>query len=242
MTVLGIDTSNQSMSLCLGENNKLIGSYFTATQKNHSATLMPAIDFLFESNNKQPKDLEKIIVAEGPGSYTGLRIGVTTAKTLAWTLNLKLYSVSSLALIAASKKKFDGLIVPIVNARRQNVYTGAYQWQDNQLISVIGDQHIFFESWLDQLAEVNQPIFFVGADLPEFFSLINQREDKEMQYDESPLNNEINPASFLVLENLYSEIENIEKFTPRYLKKVEAEEKWLETHVTNEDSNYVERV
>lgn len=242
MTVLGIDTSNKSMSLCLGENNKLISSYFTATQKNHSTTLMPAIDFLFKSNNMEPQKLEKIVVAQGPGSYTGLRIGVTTAKTLAWTLDLKLYSLSSLALIAASKKSFQGLIIPIINARRQNVYTGAYQWQENKLISVIDDQHIFFETWLDQLVETKQPLFFIGADLLEFIPLIKQRENKELYYDESPISNEINPISFLNLENLYNEIENIEAFTPCYLKKVEAEEKWLETHVLNEDSSYVERV
>lgn len=103
MTTLGIDTSNQTMVLCLEENGKIIGTQVMTNQKNHSISLMPGIDFLLSINQKKPKDLTKIIIAEGPGSYTGLRIGVTTAKTLAWTLGVELYAVSSLALIADRK-------------------------------------------------------------------------------------------------------------------------------------------
>ncbi len=242
MTVLGIDTSNQSMSLCLGDEDNLIGSFFAASQKNHSTTLMPAIDFLMTSNNKKPQDINKIIVAEGPGSYTGLRIGVTTAKTLAWTLGVDLYSISSLALIAATKKSFEGLIIPVINARRENVYTGAYKWEEGQLVTVIADQHISFDIWLERLSEMNLPVFFIGADLKEFTSMIEKKENKLLNYDESRVRNEINPASLLELDFQSRKIEDVESFIPCYLKKVEAEEKWLEIHSVNEKTNYVERV
>lgn len=242
MTILGIDTSNQSMSLCLGEDNNLLGSYFTSVQKNHSVTLMPAIDFLMTSNNKQPKDLTKIIVAKGPGSYTGLRIGVTTAKTLAWTLGIDLYAVSSLALMAESKKEFDGLIVPIMNARRENVYTGAYQWQNGRLITVIEDHHTSLETWLNQLNNQKEAVFLIGSDLSVFADNLADLKGSKITYSKDKISNEINPTSFLTLENQSVKVEDIEGFIPDYLKRVEAEEKWLETHGPNEVSNYVERV
>lgn len=158
MTTLGIDTSNQTMALCLEENGKIIGTQVMTNQKNHSISLMPGIDFLLSINQKKPKDLTKIIIAEGPGSYTGLRIGVTTAKTLAWTLGVELYAVSSLALIAASNIGFEGLIVSIINARRENVYTGAYKWEDGKLVNVIEDQHIAMSTWLDKLSQEKEQV------------------------------------------------------------------------------------
>lgn len=242
MTILGIDTSNQSMSLCLGEDKKILGSYFTACQKNHSVTLMPAIDFLMKSNNKKPKELTKIIVAKGPGSYTGLRIGVTTAKTLAWTLGIELYAVSSLALIAESKREFDGLIVPIMNARRENVYTGAYEWHEGQLITRIDDHHTSLVDWLNQLINQDKPVFLIGSDLSEFTEILAEYKNKHIHYSDEEIENEINPISFLNLDNQCVRVDDIEAFVPDYLKRVEAEEKWLETHNIEEDSNYVERV
>ena len=242
MTVLGIDTSNQSMLLSLGDNKQVLATYMTKSQKNHSVTLMPGIEFLMAGNNKQPKDLTKIIIAEGPGSYTGLRIGVTTAKTLAWTLGIDLYAVSTLALIAASKTNVTGLIVPLINARRDNVYTGAYKWEDNQLITVIEDQHIAITDWFKVLKKEEQPVHFVGLDTIVFKELIEAEEVTQFLFSEDEKDNLLQGGAFFRLDNQLTKIEDVEAFIPKYLKKVEAEEKWLETHQEQEGSHYVERV
>ena len=86
---------------------------------------MPAIDFLMSSLDLTPKDLDRIVVAEGPGSYTGLRIAVATAKTLAHTLNIELVGISSL--LALVPRQQEGLVVPLMDARRNNVYAGFYE-------------------------------------------------------------------------------------------------------------------
>ena len=242
MTVLGIDTSNQSMLLCLAENNQLTASYVTTNQKNHSTTLMPGIDFLMSSNGKKPKDLSKIIVAQGPGSYTGLRIGVTTAKTLAWTLKIDLYSVSTLALIAAGQDKWDGLIVPLINARRENIYSAAYKWVDEELITVIPEKHISFKEWAEELKVTTERVLFVGLDVPVFHELINSYECDAFYYHKNETDNVPHGEAFLRLGNQAKLVDDIEGFNPNYLKKVEAEEKWLETHQALEDSHYVKRV
>lgn len=242
MTTLGIDTSNQTMALCLEENGKIIGTQVMTNQKNHSISLMPGIDFLLSINQKKPKDLTKIIIAEGPGSYTGLRIGVTTAKTLAWTLGVELYAVSSLALIAASNIGFKGLIVPIINARRENVYTGVYKWEDGKLANLIEDQHIAISTWLDKLSQEKEQVFFIGIDVLVFKEMIDERNTNNFIYNSLEHNNLLSGESFLRADNVTREITNIDGFVPSYLKKVEAEEKWLEMNKEQEGSDYVQRV
>ncbi|MBO0428863.1 tRNA (adenosine(37)-N6)-threonylcarbamoyltransferase complex dimerization subunit type 1 TsaB [Vagococcus fluvialis] len=242
MTTLGIDTSNQTMALCLEENGKIIGTQVMTNQKNHSISLMPGIDFLLSINQKKPKDLTKIIIAEGPGSYTGLRIGVTTAKTLAWTLGVELYAVSSLALIAASNIGFEGLIVSIINARRENVYTGAYKWEDGKLVNVIEDQHIAMSTWLDKLSQEKEQVLFIGIDVLVFKEMIDERNITNFIYNSLEYNNLLSGESFLRADNVTREITNIDGFVPSYLKKVEAEEKWLEMNKEQEGSDYVQRV
>src|SRR3954453_836520 len=141
MNVLAIDTSNYSLGIALVNQEQVIGEYITNMKKNHSIRVMPAIEKLMQDCEMKPTDLEKIVVAKGPGSYTGVRIGVTIAKTLAWTLKIPLSGVSSLGVLASGTGRyFDGYISPIFDARRGQVYTGLYQFENGKLISVEQDQ------------------------------------------------------------------------------------------------------
>ncbi|WP_419349001.1 tRNA (adenosine(37)-N6)-threonylcarbamoyltransferase complex dimerization subunit type 1 TsaB, partial [Acinetobacter baumannii] len=80
--------------------------------------------------------IDRFVVAQGPGSYTGLRIAVTTAKSFAWTMGKELVGISSLALLAGNVQETTALIVPLFDARRDNVFAGVYQWQDQHLQNV----------------------------------------------------------------------------------------------------------
>ena len=125
MNILAMDTSNKALSLAILENEETLGQVTLNIKKNHSITLMPAIDFLMNSLDMKPTDLDRIVVAQGPGSYTGLRIAVATAKTLAHTLKIELVGVSSL--LALVPEQVEGLVIPIMDARRNNVYAGFYR-------------------------------------------------------------------------------------------------------------------
>src|SRR3954451_3344025 len=103
---------------------------------------MPAIETLLKDCETTPSELDKIVVAKGPGSYTGVRIGVTIAKTLAWTLKIPLSGVSSLEVLAANGRYFDGLISPLFDARRGQLYTGLYEMEKDSLKTVIEDCNI----------------------------------------------------------------------------------------------------
>src|SRR5699024_1939365 len=100
MTILAIDTSNEALGIALYQNEKIIAEYISVSKIKHSTRLMPAIAQLMENADVEPKDLEKIIVAKGPGSYTGVRIGLSIAKTLAWSLNIPIVGISSLEALA----------------------------------------------------------------------------------------------------------------------------------------------
>jgi tRNA threonylcarbamoyladenosine biosynthesis protein TsaB len=126
MKMLAIDTSNFVMGVAVVEENKVIGEIITNLKKNHSVRVMNAVESLLKDCDIAPSELDRIVVAHGPGSYTGVRIGVTIAKTLAWTLNIPLIGVSSLEALAANGRYFDGYIAPLFDARRQQLYTGLY--------------------------------------------------------------------------------------------------------------------
>src|SRR5699024_7265314 len=112
MNKLAIDTSNQVLGVALMQQNDIVAELTTNIKKDHSSRLMPAIVDLMKKVNMTPDQLDKVIVANGPGSYTGTRIGVTTAKTLAWTLQIPITPISSLKTLAANESYFNGYICP----------------------------------------------------------------------------------------------------------------------------------
>lgn len=235
MKLLAMDTSNQTLAVAVLEDEKLLAHFQLNRKMNHSLTLMPAIESVMQASGLKPADLDRIVVAKGPGSYTGIRIAVTTAKTLAETLKIELSTVSSLAVIAGNSQS-DKWIVPLIDARRNNVYAGVYRWEHQQLINVLADQHIALTDLLDQITE---PAIFIG-ETDKFKEQISTTLPEAEVCDAD----EVNLPSGIVLGKLgllAKPIENIHGLVPEYLKRVEAEEKWLETHQP-EDDNYVEKI
>lgn len=235
MKLLAFDTSSQALSVALTEDDTLLGKIDLNIKKNHSITLMPAIDFLMTNAGLEPEDLDRIAVAQGPGSYTGLRIAVTTAKTLASTLNIDLVGVSSLAAIAANVD-VAGKVVPLIDARRQNVYAGIYE----NGLSVSQEQHIELDTLMETLKK-EETLTFTG-ELANFQELIAQTlpQAKFVENAERRLPNAYQIAR---LGAGYEPV-NVDTFVPEYLKKVEAEEKWLETHAEDQgnDTHYIHKI
>ena len=129
MKVLAFDTSSKALSLAILEDKQVLAETTINIKKNHSITLMPAIDFLMASLDWTPKDLDRIVVAEGPGSYTGLRIAVATAKTLAHTLNIELVGMSSLLALVPYQE--EGLFVPFDGLRVATMFTQDFMRMPN---------------------------------------------------------------------------------------------------------------
>jgi tRNA threonylcarbamoyl adenosine modification protein YeaZ len=234
MKILAFDTSSKALSVALTENDDLLGKIDLNLKKNHSVTLMPAIDFLIKNADLTPQDLDRIVVAQGPGSYTGLRIAVTTAKTLASTLDLDLVGVSSLAAIARNSS-FEGKVVAVMDARRQNVYAGIYENGEN----VMQDRHMSLGNLLKTL-ENDKKLCFTGEFEPFREQILQVLP--QASFVENPERRLPNAYEIARLGAAYQPVA-VDTFVPNYLKKVEAEEKWLETH-TNEtdDTRYIQKI
>ena len=227
MKVLAFDTSSKALSLAVLEDKQLLAETTINIKKNHSITLMPAIDFLMASLDLTPKDLDRIVVAEGPGSYTGLRIAVATAKTLAHTLNIELVGMSSLLALVPSQQ--EGLVVPLMDARRNNVYAGFYENEN----PVLPEAHLSFAEVLEQVKDAEQ-VTFVG-EVGAFAEQIQERLP-QANYQETLPN-----AANLALWAWDKEVDSLHDFVPNYLKRVEAEENWLKNH-TESGESYIKRL
>lgn len=224
MKILAMDTSSQALSVAICDGECFLGETTLNIKQNHSIELMPTIERLMNQVGLKPQELERIVVAQGPGSYTGLRIAVTTAKMLAYSLGIELVGVSSLKLIASNVRNFDGLIVPVMDARRQNVYAGVYQWQDNELQTIYDDKHIAFVDLLKKIS--NKEAYFTG-EIQNFETEIIKIAPYQI---ESNLKNRLPSGYQLALLGLKEVPREVFGFVPEYLKKVEAEENWLKSH------------
>ncbi|RKY01883.1 tRNA (adenosine(37)-N6)-threonylcarbamoyltransferase complex dimerization subunit type 1 TsaB, partial [Candidatus Poribacteria bacterium] len=126
MRVLGIDTSTTTGSIGLIDGDKVVAEHVLDVMETHSSRLMPAIDQMLKKAGLSIWDVDLIAVSKGPGSFTGLRVGVATAKGLAYALRKPIVGVPSLDVLAFGVKFFDGLICPLLDARRGEVYGAIY--------------------------------------------------------------------------------------------------------------------
>jgi len=229
MKILAIDTSTAVMGVALMDETKVYAEVVTNLKKNHSVRLMPTIEQCFSEVNWLPEEIELIAVTKGPGSYTGVRIGVTTAKALGLALNIPIVGVSTLEVMAYQNKYANNIISPILDARRGQVYTGLYN-SNNGWLNEKEDRIIQLTEWLEILQQDQQKVLFVGDDLK-----IHQEQIKKQLGDQAifsePTANFPRP-SILALRalELYSNgiVDNVFDFAPAYLQLAEAEVKWLE--------------
>lgn len=229
MKILALDSSNQALAVALLEDDRLVADFTLNVKKNHSISLMPAIDFLVVQAGWQPKDLERIVVAQGPGSYTGLRVAVATAKTLAYTLKINLVGVSSLYALAAETTT-SGLVVPLINARRNNVYAGFYENGK----AIRPDSHMALAAVLESVSQVEK-VTFVGE--------VTAFQDQiAAVLPQATICETLPSAAALGKYGQELEAVAIDSFVPDYLKRVEAEENWLKDHQAGDEANYVKRV
>jgi len=242
LKILAFDSSNQPLSVALIENEQIITEQTINIKRNHSIQLMPAIEEALTQAEWAFTEIDRVAVAAGPGSYTGLRIAVTTAKTLAWSRDLDLVGISSLKVLAANSfPKTNQYIVPLFDARRQNIYTGLYK-RDNEgkLLQSAPDTHVSAKQWAEYLADQEGTFELIGLDAPAFIETFKETLGDRVQLAD-PLQ-AVPRASVLGLLALNEEPTQTHAFTPNYLKLAEAEENWMEENPDHEGEDWVEKI
>ena len=162
MRILAVDTSSQSASCALTEDGRLLGECFTNVRLTHSQTLMPMIEGLFAQTQTSIESVDLFAVTEGPGSFTGLRIGLSAVKGMAHALGRNLCGIPC-------------VVAPVLDARCNQVYTALFRWTDNGLERLFADEAIALDTLAERLENLETPLFLVGDGAQMCYNKLNGR-------------------------------------------------------------------
>ncbi|GEA14085.1 MAG: tRNA threonylcarbamoyladenosine biosynthesis protein TsaB [Moorella sp. (in: firmicutes)] len=162
MLVLGLDSATQVAGVALIDGDRLVAELFFNTRKNHSQRLLPMIAALLREAGVKLADLDGLAVALGPGSFTGLRIGLATVKGLAHAARKPVAGIPTLDGLAWNAWEVPGLVCPVLYARRQEVYTALYRWQEGELCRLTPYQAVDPCLLVESLKSYTMPVYFLG--------------------------------------------------------------------------------
>ena len=160
--LLAIETATLASGVALATADKLVAEITVQTKKTHSERLMPYIEQLLELGQTAKEDISAIAVSIGPGSFTGLRIGLATAKALAYVWNVPVIGVSTLAALAYACPAANSLICPLLDAQKGNVYQAVYRWEKGVLQEVTAPRVIAHQEAVNELASQPLPVIMLG--------------------------------------------------------------------------------
>ena len=162
MLILAFETTAKAGSVALLEDSKLLAESYQNTGLTHSQTLMVMAEDMLTAAGKTMADVTAVAVAEGPGSFTGVRIGVAAAKGLAWGGQIPCYGVSTLESMALTLGIYQGYVCPVMDARRSQVYNALFYVNQSQVERITEDRAIALEDLKTELEHLDGPIFLVG--------------------------------------------------------------------------------
>lgn len=224
-------------SVAVVEDEILLGEYTVNYKKTHSQTLLPMLDEVARMIELNLDSVDAIAVAAGPGSFTGLRIGSATAKGLGLALDKPLVSVPTVEALAYNLYGTRGVICPMMDARRNQVYTGLYSFSEGKF-QVISDQEaIGVEELLGKVNELGQSVTFLGDGVPVYRDVI--AEVCQVSYNFAPAHvNRQRAAAVAVLGgNYYKEgrVQNARDHRPEYLRLSQAERERMQREEAQRD-------
>ena len=165
MIVLSIDSSSKVATVAILKDDVLLGEYILNDKREHSVILMPLIENLLKECNLSIDDIDGYVVSKGPGSFTGLRIVMATIKGMSFGNNKPYISISSLDALAYNLISFNGIICPIMDALRENVYTALYKNNNDSLEKIMDYTALDIDELVNLLKDKNEEVIFVGDGL-----------------------------------------------------------------------------
>lgn len=220
MLILAIDTATKIGSVALYEDKTgIIGEINLYVKVNHSNVIMKAVDSLFDLSGYTIKDVDKIAVTTGPGSFTGIRIGVAIAKGLAYSLKKPIIGINELDILAETGEEREGLIVPLIDARKERVYYSQYKYENRKLVRKEEYKDGELRDILEKLK--GEKVVFIGDG-----AIVNQELIKEIMGEDNIVFSKVNSiprAAMAAQMALHHEDDNIYTLEPFYLNKSQAE-------------------
>ncbi len=224
MLILAIDTSATAASVCLAREDKILGSFYTNTALTHSQTLVPMVEQVLKTTQTDVDELDCIAVNAGPGSFTGVRIGVAAAKGIAFKNNLPCVSVSTLESMAYNMLGSDCVVCAVMDARCSQVYNALFKISGDKVERLCEDRALALSELTPELEKISEKIILVGdgADLTAKY-LENSLSNVFL----APVNNQIQNASSTAMAAIKSICENKTitpaELMPTYLRLPQAQ-------------------
>lgn len=225
MKILAIDSSGLVASVAVVEDENLLAEYTVNYKKTHSQTLMPMLDEIVRMTELELDTIDAVAVAGGPGSFTGLRIGSATAKGLGLSLGKPVISVPTVDGLAYNLCGADGLICPMMDARRNQVYTGIYRFEENCLVTVSRQTAADVADIVGVLNDMREKVTFLGDGIPVYRNIIEKKITVPYHYAPPHMNKQRAGAVAALAEIYFREgkLETAAEHVPEYLRLSQAE-------------------
>lgn len=225
MKILGIDSSGLVASAAIADEKNIIAEFTVNNKQTHSQTLLPMIEKVVDMSGIELEQIDAIAIAAGPGSFTGLRIGSATAKGIGLALKKPVVSVPTLEGLAYRVSVFDGIICPIMDARRNQVYTGIYKMDKGNLVCLSEQKAVDIHEIMEELEKYDEKVIFLGDGVEVQRETIEKEFKKEYCFAPIHLSKQ-SAAAVAVLGDIYfnqGKAENAAEHKPIYLRKSQAE-------------------
>ena len=229
MRILALDSSGLVASVAVVEDgavdDQVIAEYTVNYKKTHSQTLLPMLDEIVKMTELDLHTVDSIAVAGGPGSFTGLRIGSATAKGLGLALEKPLIHIPTLEGLACNLCGIADVVCPIMDARRSQVYTGIYRFQEHKLVTVEAQMAVPMAEMIEKLNARGEEVVFLGDGVPVFGKMI--QENLKVPYSFAPAHvNKQRAAAVAALGGIYvkeGKVVTAMEHVPEYLRVSQAE-------------------
>ena len=225
MKVFALDTSGENCSCCVLENAKVIADFNISTGTTHSETLLPMIDEMFKFSHLSLEEMDVFSCSVGPGSFTGLRIGISTIKGFALSLNKPVIGVSTLDALAQNVSPFDGIVCSVLDAKNDNVYAGIYMCKSG-ILNRQGDyQTGTIDELISTLQTSSENIIFVGDGSISFQDKFKSSLKERAHFAPAHLTHQLSTSVAKVAFDLAlnGKVTTADSLMPMYLKKSQAE-------------------
>ena len=225
MKIIGIDSSGMTASAAILQDDKILAEYSVNDKKTHSQTLLPMLDEIMRMTGTTGEEIDAIAIASGPGSFTGLRIGAAAAKGLGLAWNKPLIAVPTLKGMAWQFAGAKQWICPMMDARRDQVYTAAYRWMGSDMDAVLDQRAVPVEEMIRLINEQGQETILLGDGADVYRDVL--REKLTVPYFFAPLHMNRQSAGAVCACSLVSfqkeEFVSADDFVPDYLRVSQAE-------------------
>ncbi|MGO3167978.1 tRNA (adenosine(37)-N6)-threonylcarbamoyltransferase complex dimerization subunit type 1 TsaB [Senegalia sp. (in: firmicutes)] len=230
MKILAIESSTRVATCAVMDDDSLLGEHIINDNMTHSVKLMPSVASLMDNLGLQPKDIDIYAAAVGPGSFTGLRIGIASIKAMAHAHKKKTIAIPTMDALAFNIPFADGIIVPMLDARRDRVYCGIYKWVDSKFIVEMEQDVLNIKDLIDLLKKRDEKIIINGDVKEKYEDMLKEELGERVIFStkagQMPRASSVAELALIKFSN--NESIDYKDLLPEYLRKSQAERQYDE--------------